>query len=83
MIVIYDNTGYIFLQGHGFPEPQGGVQFLNVEVPEGKKLSAINMNVTPHQPVFDDVPKGKLELLEEEIAALKANQAAMLSGIRE
>lgn len=80
MQVIYDNTGYIYLAGEGFPEPQG-IPFLNVEIPEGKLLKSIDVSSEPHKPVFDDIPKSEMEILKEKVAQLEANDEALLSGI--
>lgn len=80
MQVIYDNTGYIYLAGEGFPEPQG-IPFLNVEIPEGKLLKSIDVSSKPHKPVFEDIPKSEMEILKEKVAQLEANDEALLSGI--
>lgn len=80
MQVIYDNTGYIYLAGEGFPEPQG-IPFLNVEIPEGKLLKSIDVSSEPHKPVFEDIPKSEMEILKEKVAQLEANDEALLSGI--
>lgn len=80
MQVIYDKTGYIYLAGEGFPEPQG-IPFLNVEIPEGKLLKSIDVSSEPHKPVFEDIPKSEMEILKEKVAQLEANDEALLSGI--
>ena len=79
MQVIYDNTGYIFLAGEGFPEPQG-IPFLNVEIPEGKLLKSIDVSAEPHKPVFEDIPKSEMEILKEQVAELQAQNAALIEG---
>lgn len=81
MLVIYDNTGYIFLIGTGFPEPQG-LQHMYIEIPEGKYLKKINTSVTPHKPIFEDIPKSDVELLTERVSNLEANNEAILEGVR-
>ena len=79
MQVIYDNTGYIYLAGEGFPEPQG-IPFLNVEIPEGKLLKSIDVSSEPHKPVFKDIPKSEMELMEERVSTLEAQNAALIEG---
>jgi len=73
-LVIYDNTGFIIFQATGtVREPQGGVQFMMVEVPDGKILSSIDTSVTPHEAVFADKPQTteeKITDLQQSIAEL-------------
>jgi hypothetical protein len=82
-IVIYDSTGNVYLNGTGFPEPQGEINYTKVNTPKGMYLERIDVSVMPHAPVFGDIPKSEIEQLKEEVEHLKANQAAMLSGISE
>lgn len=70
MLVIYDNTGYIFLIGTGFPEPQG-MQHMYVEIPEGKYLKCIDTSQDPHKPIFEDIPKSDIELLKDRVETLE------------
>lgn len=79
--IIYDDTGYIIttIVGEGLREPVG-VPFLNVEIPSGKQLKitdgiGVDVTVTPHQPIFEDIPKSEVEMLREENEQLKNSVA--------
>lgn len=80
MLVIYDMTGYIYMQGEGFPEPKG-IPFMNVEVPEGQYLDSIDVSQEPHKPVFKEYPKSDMDILKEKVAELEAQNAALIEGV--
>lgn len=77
-LIIYDNTGYIISQMAGsIREPQGGVQFLWAEIPEGKQLKitdgiGVDVTKTPHQAILEDIPKTEIELLKEQLSLTQA-----------
>lgn len=79
MLVIYDNKGMVYFAGTGYPEPEG-LQYMNVEIPEGKYFKGIDVSVMPHQPVFEDIPKSDMEILKEKVAELEAQNQALLKG---
>lgn len=86
-LIIYDNAGHIFLQiTDEYSTPQGGVQFLEADVPEGKQVVSVDTSVTPHQPVFEDIPPSEVAVLsgkvaEQEQAILELSMAlAALQG---
>lgn len=81
MLVIYDNKGTVYFAGTGYPEPDG-LQYMNVDTPEGKYFKGIDVSVTPHQPVFEDVPKSDMEILKEKVEQLEAQNEALLKGIQ-
>ena len=68
-LIIYDATGHILsiMQGHVY-EPIG-VPILRTEVPTGKRVTEVDISVTPHVPIFEDLPKSqeieRIELLED------------------
>lgn len=81
-LVIYDNTGYIIQQISGsIREPQGGVQFIWVEIPEGKRLVSIDTTKTPHTVVLGDIPKTEMQLAQERIASLEQSNAELTTLI--
>ena len=86
-LIIYDNTGYIISQMAGsIREPQGGVQFLWVEIPTGKQLkiahgSGIDVSKTPHQAILEDIPKTEIELLKGQQQELSDTIAALIMGV--
>lgn len=75
-LIIYDNTGYILSIRQGEPSPREpiGVPFLWVDIPEGKQLKitdgiGVDVSVTPHQVILEDIPKSEVELLKEQLQA--------------
>ena len=72
-LIIYDNTGYVISTMAGsIREPQGGVQFLWAEIPEGKQLKitdgiGVDVSKTPHVAILEDIPKTEMELLKEQL----------------
>lgn len=80
MLVIYDNKGTVYFAGTGYPEPEG-LQHMNVETPEGKYFRGIDVSVVPHQPVFEDIPKSGIEILQEKVEQLEVQNEALLKGL--
>lgn len=74
-LIIYDNDGRIFTQITGnYALPQGGVQYLEVQIPEGKRIKSgigVDTSVTPHQAILEDIPKTDVQLLKEQVADLQ------------
>lgn len=72
-LIIYDNAGYVISQMTGsVREPQGGVQFLWAEIPEGKRLKitdgiGVDVSVTPHQAILEDIPPTEIEALRSDL----------------
>lgn len=82
MLVIYDQTGEIYLAGTGFKTPEGSLQYQDVEVPEGKVFDRMDVSVEPHKPIFKDIPKSDMEIVKEQIAELQEQNRALLEGAR-
>lgn len=79
-LIIYDNTGYIIIQmGGNYRVPQGGIQFLEVELPENKR--PISVDVEKKQVIFEDLPKTDIEVTKERIEALEQSNAELISLI--
>lgn len=75
-LIIYDNTGYIYLQMTGsYRTPQGGIDYLEVEIPEGKIIKSVDTSATPNVPIFADIPKTEMQLLQEQLLATQAELA--------
>lgn len=73
-LIIYDNTGYILLTQSGeYRTPEGGIQFIEVEVPTGKR--AVSIDTETNTPVYEDIPKSETELLQEKINQLEKDIA--------
>lgn len=68
-LIIYDNAGKIYSQITGnYLVPQGGVQYLETEVPSGKLVTGVDVSVTPHQAILADIPPSEIDQLRIEMA---------------
>lgn len=68
-LVIFDSTGKIFYQASGdVVEPQGGIQFLWVEIPEGKYLSGIDMSGEEPKAILMYKPKSETDKLKDKVS---------------
>lgn len=72
-LVSYDNEGYILNVRSGQPSPREpiGVPFLWVEIPEGKRIKitdgiGVDVSVTPHKLILEDIPPTELDILKQE-----------------
>ncbi|EKQ56257.1 MULTISPECIES: hypothetical protein [unclassified Clostridium] len=81
-LVLYDETGYIYLTQTGsYRIPQGGIDYLEVEIPDGKIAKSVDVSVTPHTPIYGDMPKSDVEILKEKQELMqKALDDVLLSG---
>lgn len=87
-LIIYDDEGYILSVTSGTTEQlrePSGVPFLRTEVPEGKKIKftdgvGVDVSVTPHQVILEDIPKTEVELLKEQLTATQQAVDFLLLG---
>lgn len=80
-LVIYDNVGNIFSMVTGdYSMPQGGIQFIEVNVPEGKQISGVDVTSTPHKPVLEDIPPSEFETLDSRTKDLEMALSEILFG---
>jgi len=79
--IIYDNTGFIIsqMQGSDLHTPVG-VPYLEVEIPEGKYLTGVDVTVTPNVAIFADLPKSETQLLQAQVNDLNMAMAALMGG---
>lgn len=76
-LIIYDNEGTIIsILGEGYKLPRGGVQYLEVTVPEGKIISGIDIETK--EVILKDFPKSELQLANEKISQLEKDIADIL-----
>lgn len=74
-LVIYDESGYILSERSGTaPREPIGVPFLWVVIPEGKRIKKIDgigvdVSVTPHQVIIEDIPPTETDLLKAKVDA--------------
>lgn len=85
-LIIYDNEGYILDIRSGEPAPREpiGVPFLWVDIPQGKQLKitdgfGVDVSVTPHQVVLEDIPPTEIEQLKQTVADL--TEIVLLGGM--
>lgn len=84
-LVIYDETGFIFSQmSMSFREPSG-IPFLLTDIPEGQRIKmtdgiGVDVSVTPHQVILEDIPKTEVELLKEQLLATQQAVDFLLLG---
>ncbi|MEK4283215.1 hypothetical protein [Ureibacillus sp. FSL K6-0165] len=65
-LVIYDSEGSIIQQITGSYRVPVGIPYLEIEVPPGKIVVAVN--VETKEPIFEDIPKSDIEILRNKIA---------------
>ena len=76
-LIVYDNTGFVISVMSGEPAPREpqGVPFIWVDIPQGKQLKITNgigvdVSVTPHQVILEDVPPTEIDQLKQTVADL-------------
>lgn len=80
-LIIYDNSGYVIQQITSSYRVPNGVPYLEVEIPEGKRIKngiGVDVSVTPHQVILEDIPKSEVEILKEQVDALNIALAEMM-----
>lgn len=81
-LIIYDSAGYIISNITGSYRVPNGVPFLEVEIPTGKRIASIDgigvdVSVTPHQVILEDIPPSEMELLKTENQQIKQSMAEL------
>jgi hypothetical protein len=79
-LVIYDDNGTIYsspITG-GYIEPTGALHYLEIEIPEGKRLKSVDVSVTPNVPVYEDIPLSETQLLQQQVDSLNIAIANIL-----
>lgn len=83
-LIIYDNEGYIISTRQGQPSPRVpvGVPYLEVEIPQGKRIKVtdgigVDVTKTPHEVILEDIPPSEIELLKEENLVIKQSMAEL------
>jgi hypothetical protein len=67
-LIIYDNTGYIYFQMSGnYKVPQGGMQFIEIEIPNEKILKSIDVSIVPHKPIYEDTPIPEMQIVKQQL----------------
>lgn len=73
-LIIYDNEGYILSTRQGQPSPREpiGVPFLNVVIPDGKRIKitdgiGVNTTTSPHEVILEDIPPSEVDILRDDL----------------
>jgi hypothetical protein len=69
-LIIYDTAGNLIKVVTGTYNVPVGIPYLEVEVPTGKQLKGVDTSVTPNVPIYEDIPKTDIEILQETVDAL-------------
>jgi hypothetical protein len=70
-LIIYDNTGKIFTNITGFYIVPEGIQYLEIEVPEGKRVERVDTtDIENPVPVYVDIPKEEIVQLKDAVDTL-------------
>lgn len=71
-LFIYDAEGIILSQQSGQPSPRlpVGVPYIYEEVPEGQQVTGVDVSVTPHKLILEDIPPSEIEQLKQTVADL-------------
>ena len=85
-LIIYDTQGYIISNITGFYRKPTGVPFLEVEIPEGKRISTadgigVDVTKTPHEVILEDIPPSETELLKQKQQELELTLDSLLSDV--
>ncbi|AQR96095.1 hypothetical protein [Clostridium saccharoperbutylacetonicum] len=81
-LIIYDNTGYIYLQITGsYRIPQGGLNYLEVDEDSSKGKIIKSVNVETKELVLEDVPKTELEKTQDQLLETQAQLANLQEQI--
>jgi hypothetical protein len=68
-LIIYDNTGKIYYMASGDYTKPNGLQYIEVEIPEGYFVSGID--VENQTAIFEKYPKSQEQLTAESITDLQ------------
>jgi len=79
-LIIYDEIGYIIYRAKGNVREPIGIPFMWVEVPDGKHIARVDVSGETHIPVFEDLPKSEVQLLQEQVNDLNMAMAALMGG---
>lgn len=70
-LIIYDTQGYVLSHVTGAYRVPTGIPYLEVSIPEGKQVKngiGVDVSVTPHQVILEDIPPSETEVLKQKMA---------------
>lgn len=78
-LILYDNNGRVFSQITGsYLVPSGGIQYLELEIPQGKVLKGVDTTITPHQVLLEDIPPTEVDTLKQQVNDLNIAMASIM-----
>lgn len=83
-LLVYDSTGFIFTELDGDYKIPTGLPYIEVEVPEGKRIKkvdgiGVDTSITPHEVILEDIPPTETDILKKQIADLQ--YTLMMNGV--
>lgn len=74
-LIIYDSQGYIISNITGSYRVPTGIPFIEVEIPNGKQIKytdgiGVDVSVTPHEVILEDIPPSEIDQLKQTVADL-------------
>lgn len=79
-LIIYDSQGYIITSITGSYRVPTGIPYLEVEIPVGKQVKSgigVDVSVTPHEIILEDIPPSEMELLKTKNQQIKQSMAEL------
>ncbi|MBU5331404.1 hypothetical protein KQI61_04275 [Anaerocolumna aminovalerica] len=77
-LIVYDTEGHVVYQASGDVREPVGIPFIWVEVPEGKRITGVDVAVKPNVAILEDLPKTESQLLQEQIDNLNIAMAEIM-----
>lgn len=83
-LIIYDTSGYVLQQISGSYRIPNGVPYIEVDIPVGKQIKltdgiGVDVSLTPHQAILEDIPQTEIDSLEAQLAQLQYE--LMMNGV--
>lgn len=82
-LIIYDSTGVIFsspITG-SYASPQGDLNYLEVEIPDGSVLTGVDVSATPHVPIYEEVETDADKITNLQTTLAEVTYALMIGGL--
>jgi|LSQX01.2.fsa_nt_gb hypothetical protein len=70
MLIIYDQEGKVICTMSDNAIKPVGVPYITTDIPLGKYIKSIDVSGAEHIPVFSDLPKSEIQVLQEQINEL-------------
>lgn len=80
-LVVYDDSGYIYMQMTESKVPEGKINFLEIDEEnyKDKIIKSVDVSVAPRILVTENIPKTDLEIAEERLKAVEDSNAELMA----